>query len=299
MLRLNQAVSLSFLAVLALVLAGCGDGKKTELLVKTGASGKTGDAGAAKAGDGSLERVKKAEVLKWGADPSGGAPFVYFDDKDTSKIIGFEMDIMEKLATHAGYKSEMSKGDWDNLPDLLLAKRVDVIVNGYEITEERKNAVSFSEPYYVYEQQLTVRAEDKDKYKSLDDLKGKKVGTLKNAEANNVLKEAGWIKDLIMEHPDSQSPYEDLILKRTDAVLQESIIAEFYAGKDQKLYNIPKTFSSGQYGVMVRLEDKALLDNVNRILRVMKENGELAAIYKKWGIWTERQKEIGIKEGAK
>jgi len=292
MLRNDHAFFLSLLAALAMVLAGCGGGKITESRAKNGT-------GTAKSGDGSLERVQKAGVLKWGADPSGGAPFVYFDAQDTAKIIGFEMDVMEKFGVHAGYKAEMSKGDWDNLPELLLAKRVDVVVNGYEITEERKQAVAFSEPYYVYEQQLTVRAEDQGKYKSLNDLKGKKIGTLKNAEANNVLKEAGWTKDLIMEHPDSQSPYEDLMLKRTDAVLQESIIAEFYAGKDEKLYNVPKTFNAGHYGVMVRLEDQALLADVNRILRVMKENGELATIYKKWGMWTERQKDIGIKEGAK
>ena len=243
-----------------------------------------------------LEKVKKAGVIKWGADPSGGAPYVYNDPKDNDKIIGFEMDIMDKLASHLGVKHEMVKGTWDSLVDNLKSRRTDIVMNGLEINEVRQKEVAFSEPYYVYEQQLTVRAADKEKYKSLDDLKGHKVGTLNAAESNNVLKRAGFSEDEILVHDDSQTPYENLGLKRVDAVLQESIIAAYYAGKNAKLFNIPKTFSPGKYGVAARKEDAALIAEINKAMKTMRENGELAAIYKKWNIWTDAQKSIGIEE---
>ena len=243
-----------------------------------------------------LEKVKKAGVLKWGADPSGGAPYVFFDPKDPDKIIGFEVDIMDKLAEHLGVKHEIVKSDWAALLDNMKSKRTDLVMNGVEINEDRKKVVAFTEPYYVYEQQLTVRAGDKDKYKSLDDLKGHKIGTLNAAEANNVLKRAGFAEDEILQHDDSLTPYTDLELKRCDAVVQESIIAAFYAGKNAKLFNIEKTFSPGKYGVAVRKEDATLLAEVDKNLKLMKENGELAAIYKKWAIWTDGQKTIGVGE---
>ena len=242
------------------------------------------------------EKVKKAGVIKWGADPSGGAPYVFFDKKETEKVVGFEMDIMEKLAGHLGVKQELVSGQWDSLIDNLKSKRTDMVMNGLEVNEARQKEVGFSEPYYVYEQQLTVRAADKDKYKSLDDLKGKKIGTLNAAESNNVLKRAGFTEDQIVTHDDSQTPYENLGFKRVDAVMQESIIAAYYAGANEKLFNVPQTFSPGKYAVAVRKDDAALLTEINKALKTMKENGELAAIYKKWNIWTPAQKTVGVEE---
>src|SRR5579862_7135665 len=175
-----------------------------------------------------LSKIKQDGILKWGADPSGGAPFVYTDPDDPNKVIGFEIDIMDKFAAHMGVKHELVRADWDGLLDDMIAKRTDLVMNGVEINAARQEKVDFSAPYYVYEQQLTVRAEDKDKYKSLDDLKGQVIGTLSGAEANNVLLRAGFDKSLILEHKDSLTPYDDLGAKRSEAVLQESMIAAFY-----------------------------------------------------------------------
>ncbi|HLX63693.1 MAG TPA: transporter substrate-binding domain-containing protein [Planctomycetota bacterium] len=270
-----------FTAIVGFVFVGCGD------------------SGGAKPGEDTLAKIKREGVLKWGADYSGGAPFVFKDPKDNKTVIGFEMDIMEKFAKHMGVKAVQTQAEWDSLiEDMVSRHSTDMVMNGIEINEEREKAVGLSEPYYIYEQQITIRAEDKDKYKSLDDLKGKKIATLTGAEANNVLLKAGFDKSLLVPFKDSSQPYEELENKRAEAVLQESIIAAYYAGPNSKLYNIPKTFSEGKYAVAVRKEDKTLLAEVNRILKLMKENGELAEIYKdkKWNIWNEKQKEIGVQE---
>ncbi|MFB3893703.1 MAG: transporter substrate-binding domain-containing protein [Phycisphaerae bacterium] len=247
-----------------------------------------------------LAKVKREGVLKWGADPSGGAPFVFYDPADTKKVIGFEIDVMDKLAAHMGVRHEMVSCDWDALIDNLRAKRTDMVMNGIEVNDARKEQVGFTAPYYIYEQQITVRQEDKETYKSLNDLKGHKIATLKAAEANNVLKQAGFPDDLICPLPDSETPYRELELKRVDAVLQEGIIAAYYASPERasKLYNVPATFSPGKYAVAVRKEDTALLAEIDRALELMKRNGELAEIYKRWGIWNGRQKDVGISEKA-
>ena len=41
-----------------------------------------------------LKRVKERGVLLWGSDAEGGAPYVFPDPKDPSKLIGFELDIV-------------------------------------------------------------------------------------------------------------------------------------------------------------------------------------------------------------
>ena len=276
------AAALAALLALATGLPGCGGGK-------------TGVGGVAPGKEDTLAKIRREGVLKWGADPSGGAPFVYFEKNNTEIVIGFEIDIMEKLATHMGLKHKMVPAQWEFLTDALLAKRSDLVMNGLEINEERKKKVTFSQPYFVYEQQLAVRAEDQDAYKSLDDLKGKVIGTLKDAEANNVLKRAGWTDNLLDQLGDSQTPYENLLLKRSEAVLQEDIITQYYVPLKPGLVIVPKTFSPGKYAVACRKEDASLLAEIDRALSVMKEKGELAEIYKKWKIMSNLQAEVGIK----
>lgn len=279
-----------FAAALFAVITGCGGGAPAPA-----GGGKPADAGG---GSDVLAAVKKAGVLKWGADASGGAPFVFGDPKNADKVIGFEMDLMDKLAEHMGVKHERVQAEWANLLENMKAKRTDIVINGIEINADRQKAYNFSQPYYIYEQQITVRAEDKDKIKSLDDLKGKKVGILDGTEAGNVLKRAGFTDEQIVIHPDSKTPYDNLKLKRIDAVIAESIIAAYYAGPDKDVFNVPQTFAPGKYGIAVRkeAESDSLLAELDKALKTMKENGELAAIYKKWNIWTDKQKEVGVTE---
>lgn len=282
---------LALLAVLlSAVLPGCG-----------GSSSSGGGELRPARSEDTLSRIKREGVLKWGADPSGGAPFAFFDpqDRNVERVIGFEVDIMDKFAAHMGVRHELVRCSWDALLEALVSKRSDMVMNGIEINAERQKRVAFSKPYYVYEQMLTVRAADKDKYKSLDDLKGRKVGTLSGAEANNVLKRAGFAPELLPSYEDSSTPYKDLELGRVEAVVQEQMIAEYYAGANPKVYNVPQTFSPGRYGVAVRKEDASLLAEVDRILDLMKTNGELAAIYQKWKILNDRQKEVGVEPGKK
>jgi polar amino acid transport system substrate-binding protein len=155
--------------------------------------------------------------------------------------------------------------------------------------------VLFSKPYYQYEQQLAVRKEDKDKYTCLEDLKGKRIATLTAAEANNVLKRAGWTEDLIQPMKDSQQPYDELKNGRVEAVLQEDIIAAYYVPKYAELCLVEKTFSPGRYAVAFRKEDTALAAEIEGVLDLLKENGELAAIYKNWRIQTPQQAQLGVK----
>ncbi len=262
-----------------------------------------GVGGCRKSGsENTLQKVKREGVIRWGADPSGGAPFVFFDPADPSnkRVIGFEMDIMDAVAKHMGVRHEMVATQWDALIDNLRAKRCDMVMNGIEINTDRAGQVGFTEPYYVYRQQLTVRSADKDRYKSLDDLKGHKIATLKAAEANNVLLAASWTDDLLTQLADSETPYRELEIGRVDAVLQEDIIAAYYASADRapKLYNVPATFSPGKYAVAVRKGDDALLNELDSVLKTMKENGELSATYHKWGIWTPSQREIGLNDST-
>src|SRR5688572_14750101 len=96
-------------------------------------------------------------VLRWGADPSGGAPYVFSDPKHPDTYIGYEKEMVEALAAAINRRAEFVPTDWETIVTSLQRGEFDVVVNGLEPTEDRARVILFSKPYYVFQLQLTVR----------------------------------------------------------------------------------------------------------------------------------------------
>jgi polar amino acid transport system substrate-binding protein len=150
--------------------------------------------------------AQQGPELRWGGDPSGGAPFAFFDPNDPSRVIGFEVDIMDALAKRLGRTPALERADWLALFDALEAKRCDILMNGFEVTEDRAAVARFSVPYFRYGQQIVVRAADAARVSSLADLAGKRVAVLNGSAAVDVLREAGF--------PDTRSCSTTTALRR-------------------------------------------------------------------------------------
>ncbi|MEW5800474.1 MAG: ABC transporter substrate-binding protein [bacterium] len=241
--------------------------------------------------DSSLERVNKAGVLLWGADVIGGVPYVYEDPERPNTYIGFEVDIARAIALHLGVKQKLVIKAWDTLIPELQKESFDIAMNGIEDTQDRRKMVLFSDPYYVYSQQITVRKETEG-ISTLEDLKGKTVGTLSGTAAEDILRKVAGIEVSI--NPEIIYSYRDLEDGRVDAVILDKPIAVAYGASNPKLKNVGESFEEGTYVIALRKSDKALLDAINAALKAIKDNGELADIYRKWGIMDEHQKRIGV-----
>src|SRR5215475_2231053 len=123
--------------------------------------------------------VVAQRVLRWGADPSGGAPYVYTDPANPDRYIGYEKEMVDALARAMGRRAEFVPSDWETLVPSLQRKSFDVIVNGLEPTADRQKQIQFSKPYYIFQLALTVR-KDEQRIHSLADCRDRVVGTLGN-----------------------------------------------------------------------------------------------------------------------
>ena len=242
--------------------------------------------------DASLERVQKAGVLVWGADVVADIPYVYEDPKHPGSYIGFEMEIANAIARQLGVQVKIVSKAWDTLIPELQRRSFDMVMNGIEDTEERQKIVLFSDPYFVYTQQITVR-KGTTGVNSLEDLKGKKVATLSGTAAEDILRDTPGIQ--VIASPDNTYAYLDLQEGRVDAVLMDTPIAAAYVTPNPKLKNVGEHLGEGRYVAAFRMEDKTLRDAVNRVLETLKKNGELKTIYTKWGIMDHQQEKIGIR----
>src|SRR5688572_23291059 len=89
-----------------------------------------------------------AQELVWAADAEGGAPFVFPVPQNPAAITGFEADLAKALAARMGRTSRFVQNQWDGLVPGLERGEYDVVINGLEITPERAERVSFSNPYF-------------------------------------------------------------------------------------------------------------------------------------------------------
>jgi polar amino acid transport system permease protein/polar amino acid transport system substrate-binding protein len=274
---MNRVLLALLLALVLVAPAGCG----------SGSSG----AGAKHAADPSLDRVKKAGVLVWGADVIGGIPYAFEDPKHPGTYVGFEVDIAREVARQLGVQPKLVIRAWDTLVPELQKGSFDMAMNGIEDTPDRAAIVAFSDPYFVYSQQLTVR-EGTSGVTTLADLKGKTVATLSGTAAEDILRQTAGIK--VVTHPEIIYSYRDLQSRRVDAVLLDSPIAAAYGASNPRLKNVGESFGEGQYVAAFRKEDQSLRAAVNAALENLKRDGKLKAIYAKWGILDKHQARIGI-----
>src|SRR5688500_20297312 len=85
--------------------------------------------------------VRAQQALRWGADPSGGAPYVFTDPANPDRYIGYEKEMVDALAAAMGRRAEFVPSDWETLVSALQRGSFDVIVNGLEPTGDRAQQI--------------------------------------------------------------------------------------------------------------------------------------------------------------
>jgi len=241
-----------------------------------------------------LAGIKARGEIRWGADRQGGEPYVYEDPEHPTELIGFEVDIMNSLARRLGVKATLVEYTWSNLVPSLERGDFDVVMNGLEATTERRERILLSDPYYVYAETLTIRRGDP--YRSVFDLRGKRVGTLNQTVAHDILLMLQGVEPKVYEG--NEEPYRDLELGRTEAVLLDNIIADRYGCTNPALLCVPYDVARGEYVIGVRKGDEALVQALNAALAEMRKDGELERILRKHQLWDDRQTVVELGTGV-
>jgi polar amino acid transport system substrate-binding protein len=229
--------------------------------------------------------------LVYGADAEGGAPYIFKDPDDPNKTIGFEVDLVAALAKQLGRKIEHRQFGYEALVQGLQRGDFDFVMNGLEVTPDRAARLRLSRPYYLYTLQLVVRKNEK-RFASLEDLKkaNATVGTLGETAASRLLEKEG----IATKYYDSQAePYLDLALGRTDAVLMDTPIAQYFAAPNPELKFAGQPLALGAYAIMFRQDQEELAKQFDAAIERLHKSGELEQIYRKWKIWNDDQLQLG------
>src|SRR5690606_18666001 len=140
----------------------------------------------------------------------------------------------------------------------------EVAINGIEVADEKRRIVALSRPYFAAAEILTIRKGDASAPRSMDALKGRKVGTLPGSMAARILERAG--ADVRTYEGGQDEIYDDLKLGRVDAVLLDEPVARYYGDLSDAFERAPGDFGSVQYAAALRPDDTELLAQVNTAL---------------------------------
>ncbi|MGP6138835.1 MULTISPECIES: amino acid ABC transporter substrate-binding protein [unclassified Jeotgalibaca] len=210
-----------------------------------------------------------------------------FRDTD-GEIVGFDVDLAKEIGAIMGVEFEFQPIDWVMKETELNAGNIDLIWNGYTITEERKEKVAFSDPY-LENSQIIVTLSDSD-IETKSDLAGATVATQQasatldamNADETGIVQEFDGGEPIL--YPTFNDVFNDLESGRSDAIVVDEVLGRYIMkqkGSD-KFKVLDEDFGDEEYGVGMRKEDTALQEAINDGLTELKENGKYDEIYAKW-----------------
>jgi polar amino acid transport system substrate-binding protein len=233
------------------------------------------------AADTSLTDIEKKGELVLGCDDA--FPPMGFDDN--GEIIGFDIDLAKAVAEKLGVKLVVKPIVWDAKEMELTAKNIDVIWNGYSITSDRIEKVTFTKPYLNNAQMLVVRADSTIYSKA--DLNGKIVGAQTESAAESLIKEDAAFNDSLKElriYDNYQDALNDLrASERIDAVAVDKILIEYVMKQSPDTFRIlDESLGDEYFGIGVRNGSNALADAIDKALAELKTEGKTAEISEKW-----------------
>jgi polar amino acid transport system substrate-binding protein len=237
--------------------------------------------------------ARQPDVLRWGGDSEGGAPFVEADPNDPSVLRGFDVEVAELLATALGRKPLFIQAAYTALDQSVKRGDFDVALSGVEDSPAKRAELAVSVPYYQFREVITVRESDQQRFRTLQDLAGRKVATLGGTLAWELLTAAQSEHGIEpVSYDDDVHPYTDLAIGRVDAVLLDHVIAERGMRRQPGLFTHPEAVAIGFYVALLAPEQTALRDQVNEALRAAMADGRLEAIFRRWDCWNDDQREL-------
>ena len=254
------------LALCACLLAACGGGKNS--------GDPTSDAPA-----DLLAKIREKGSVTIAMEGTWG-PWTYHDEAD--RLVGFDVEVGQKIAEKLGVEAEFIEGEWDGLLAGLEAGRYDIMINGVDITPERQQKYDFSTPYAYNRTAVIVRGDD-DAIKTMEDLAGKNTANTISSTYAEVAEKYGAA---VTGVDDLNQTMELLLSGRIDATLNAEVTFYDYmkAHPDAniKIACIDPDETSVAIPMRKGDETASLLAAVNQALAELAAEGELTALSEKY-----------------
>jgi polar amino acid transport system substrate-binding protein len=222
-----------------------------------------------------------AKVYVVGTD-AAYAPFESQNEK--GEIVGFDIEVVQAVAKKAGIEVKFVNTPWEGIFNALGQGDRDMVVSAVTITDERKQTMDFSDPYFDAQQLIAVKEDSK--VAKFADLKKLKVGVQTGTTGDEaVTKLLGKASTNIKRFESTPLALKELEAGGVDAVVADNGVVVHYVANNPggKFKTVSdKEFVPEQYGIALKKGNSELLAKVNKGLADIKADGTYTAIYTKY-----------------
>ena len=223
-----------------------------------------------------LEEIMDRGVLKVGT--TGDYQPMSYLDPDTGEYVGFDNELTKDLAGEMGVEIQYVETSWPTLMEDTLAGKFDLAICGITVNDARKEQALMSDGYIVNGKTILCRAEDADKYTSLEAINRPEVRVMVNPGGLNEQFARENLPDVTLIIHDVNQEIPGLVASgEADIMITEIMEAGYYVGQDSRLAAplVQEPFTHGEIGVLMPKGSEDLLNYVNEFLRKEKESGRI------------------------
>lgn len=227
--------------------------------------------GSKESGNSNSSDNTGSDVLIVGTE-AGFAPYEYMEG---DQVVGIDMDISNAIAEALGKKLEIKNMDFDGALVAVQQGKVDFVAAGVSIDEERKKNMDFSD-YYVDNTEVVVVNKENPTVSNIDDLAGKVIGVQQGNIADIwCSNEENVVPKEIKRYTKFVQAAEDLANGKIDCIVMDQYPAEDLVKANDKLTILEGELFQDQYAIAVKKGNTELLDQINAVIKQLKEEGKI------------------------
>ena len=221
----------------------------------------------------------KKGTIKFGTNAEF-PPFEYVVAKGViGEFDGIDMAIAKQIADDNDKEAQIENMEFDSLLVALDNGKIDAAIAGMTVTDERKEKVDFSDTYYNAKQVMIVK-EDSDIAKA-SDMKDKKIVVIQGYTGETCVKKLGYSYQSFKKGTEA---ILELVNGKCDVVVIDSATADKYVkdNKGLKIVEDNDQFANEEYAIAVKKGNTELLEQINKTLKKMKDDGKIAELATKY-----------------
>lgn len=272
---MKKILAAAMAVMTALSLGACASSAAKSGGTESAKDTSTKDASSESAGEAKAEGSYAGKTLIM-ATNAEFPPYEYHEGKD---IVGIDVEIAKAVAEQMGAKFEVSDMAFDAIISAVDSGKADFGAAGMTVTEDRKKNVDFSDTYATSVQSVII-PENSD-IKSIDDLKGKKIG-VQQGTTGDIYATKDYGKDAIQPFPKGVDAVLALGAGKVDAVIIDGNTAKAFVADQKGLKLLDSAYAEEEYAICVKKGNTELRDGINAALKELKASGKLDEIVAKY-----------------
>jgi L-cystine transport system substrate-binding protein len=204
-------------------------------------------------------------------------PFSFVD----GQLQGFDVEVLKRVAAILKVDVQIQSGGMANLQKKLSSGEISVIANQLLTTPENRRQFDFVRGYAANQLVCVQHEDDARDFLSLDDLLGKKLGVLANTGVEEQAR--GALGKSVLSFASIDLAFQQLAEKKLDAVLEESLIADYYIERDALPIKVASPFAPPlSAGWAVKKGNKTLSQRLSEGVQTMLRDGSFKPISTQW-----------------